>query len=331
MNQNIKHLFIINPRSFRRKSKQNQIVSSIHQLFRGIENKEYDIYVSQFPRDAVGFIPLFARNLAEGIALRVYAVGGDGILFDCLNGIMGLKNVRVELAAIPYGFTNNFIQGFDKNDRLFFRVLSRQYNATTIPMDVMRCGSNYAINYCTIGVEAEAVRRAEMMREQMEKGHFLSQWLCRRLYTMLYFVSGIAASGNKKLLYQQYEIDLDGEKFTGIYQGLSFFNGPYYGGNLHPVKNAMPNDGALDTVIVRTRGGLQTCFMYPSYVSGHYRMFPRNFIPKQGKKISIRSDNVLTISMDGIVFYEPEMDIELLPAAVNFVDAGKYGYKGALS
>jgi len=327
MNQNIKHLFIINPRSFWKKTYQNQIVVGIHQFFREINNSEYDIHVSQFPRDAVGFIPLFAKNLPDTTTLRVYAVGGDGILFDCLNGIMGLKNV--ELAAIPYGYTNNFIRGFDKNDRNLFRLMSQQYDAPTIPVDVMRCGNNYALNYCVVGLEAETVQRAGKIREQMEKSNPLNRWLSRRLYSRSYYAGCLGTCSDKKLLYQQYEVNIDErENFTGVYQGISIFNSPYYGGNYHPINKAMPNDGILDVLTIRTRGVLRTCCLYPFYVSGHYKIFPRNFTLRQGKKIAIRSENILLISMDGIVFFEPELEIELLPAAVQFVDAGRHGYKG---
>jgi len=327
MNQKKIHLFIINPRSFWKKTYQNQIVAGIHDFFREIKNNEYDVHVSQFPRDAVGFIPLFAKNLPDTTTLRVYAVGGDGILFDCLNGIMGLKNV--ELAAIPYGYTNNFIRGFDKNERNLFRLMSHQYDAPTIPVDVMRCGNNYALNYCAVGVEAETVQRTGKIREQMEKGNPLNRWSARHLYTQIYYAGWLGACSDKKMLYQRYEVNIDGgESFTGVYQGISIFNGPYYGGNMHPVNNAMPNDGVLEILTIQNQGILRTCCSYPFLVSGHYKMFPRNFTLKQGKKISIRSENTLLLCMDGIVFFEPDLEIELLPAAVQFVDVGKHGYKG---
>jgi diacylglycerol kinase family enzyme len=326
MNQNIKHLFIINPRSFWKKTYQNQIVVGIHQFFREIKSSEYDIHVSQFPRDAVGFIPLFAKNLPDTTTLRVYAVGGDGILFDCLNGIMGLKNV--ELAAIPYGHTNNFIRGFDKNEKNLFRLMSQQYDAPTIPIDVMRCGNSYVLNYCSIGLEAETVQRAGKMRERMEKSHPFNQWLSRHLYTRFFYVSCLGACSDKNILHQQYEIEIDGEKSIGTYQGISILNSPYFGGNMHPVNDAMPNDGIMDILTIRNQGIFRTFCLYPFYVSGHYKLFPKNFTVKRGKKIIIHSENILFISMDGIVFFEPELEIELLPAAVQFVDAGRHGYKG---
>jgi diacylglycerol kinase family enzyme len=326
MKQRIKHLFIINPKSFWRKTKQNQIVVRIHEFFREKENTEYEIFVSRFPRDAVSFIPLFAKTLPELTTLRVYAVGGDGILFDCLNGIVGLENA--ELAAIPYGYTNNFIQGFSKNERFLFRILGRQYDAPAIPVDIMRCGKTYGLNYCVTGIEAEAVYYAEEMRVRMEKGHPLSQWLGRRLYTQFYYLGALSAFSDKKMLQQQYEVEVDGERSTGAYQGFSILNSPYYGGNLHPINNAMPNDGILDMLAIQNWGFLRTLIAYPMYTLGRYKMFPRNFIPKRGKKISIRSEDPLRLSIDGEIFYESELDVEILPAAIKFVDVTRHGYKG---
>jgi diacylglycerol kinase family enzyme len=253
-------------------------------------------------------------------------VGGDGILFDCLNGIMGLKNA--ELAAIPYGHTNNFIRGFGKTEKNLFRQLSQQYNAPAIPIDVMRCGNYYALNNCVFGIEAEAIRQTQRIREQMENGSPFNQWLSRRLYTFLFFFGNLIAHGEKQLLYQRYEVDIDGEKFDGAYQGISVFNSPYYSEFFHPLNNAMPNDGILDILTIRSSGFFRTFFLYPMYASGNNQIFPLHFIWKQGKKISIHSEDIILLSMDGITFFESEFEMELLPGAVKFVDASGHGYRG---
>jgi diacylglycerol kinase family enzyme len=239
---------------------------------------------------------------------------------------MGLKNV--ELAAIPYGHTNNFIRGFGKSEKNLFRQLSNQYNAPAIPIDVMRCGDYYALNYCVAGIEAEAIRQTERIREQLENSHPFNKWLSRHFYTSLFFIGKLAAHGNKTLLHQQYEVTINGEKNDGTYQGISVFNSPYYSEFFHPINTAMPNDGILDILAVRSSGALQTFFQYPIYVSGNYQKFPLKFVSKQGKKISIRSKDIVQLNMDGAVFFEPEFEIELLPAAVKFVDAPRHGYQG---
>jgi diacylglycerol kinase family enzyme len=329
MNQNVKHLFIINPKSFWKKTKQNQIVVRIHEFFRERENAEYEIFVSRFPRDAVGFIPLFAKKLPESTTLRVYAVGGDGILFDCLNGIVGLDNA--ELAAVPYGYTNNFIQGFNKNERIFFKMLSRQYDAPAIPVDVFRCGKTYGLNYCVTGIEAEAIYYAGELRKQLEKSHAPNQLMGRWLYTQFYFIGALAAFSDKKLARRYYEVEVDGERQTDTYQGFSIFNSPYYGGNLHPINNAMPNDGILDMLTIQNWGFMRTLCAFPLYTRGFHKLFPRNFILRQGRKINIRSDEPLRLCIDGELFFEPEIDVEILPAALKFVDATRQGYRGVRS
>ncbi|MCL2042581.1 MAG: hypothetical protein FWG89_00425 [Treponema sp.] len=321
-----KHLFIINPKSFWNKWKQEEVLAKIHQFFLSVNHTDYTIHVSRFPRDATGFIPLFAKGLPDNTVLRVYAVGGDGILFDCLNGIMGIKNA--ELAAIPYGHTNSFTRGFGKNYKAAFRNIQLQYNAPAIPIDVMRCGNNHALSYCVVGIEAEVVRLAENKREMMYSKNTFSQWLCRRLYKLFYYTSAFIVCMRKNIIEQRYEITIDGKSVSDVYLGLAVFNTPYYGENLHPVSNAKPNDGVLDMLNIRGLGFLRTYCLLPFYISGRYKLFPRNFQLNKGQKISIRSINPLRISMDDVFFFEPHLDIEILPAAVRFVDAGMLGYIG---
>ena len=320
----IKHLFILNPRSFWNVWKMENVLARIYTFFDA--GGDFEIAISQFPRDSMGIIHSCIQDLPEGTKLRVYAVGGDGILFDCLNGIMGLPNV--ELGAIPYGRTNNFIRGFCRKSKKVFRNLGVQCSASAVPIDVIHAGNNYAICHCAVGAEAEAVRRAIIVCSQMEQGGFFSQWLSRKLYESFYIWGGVRACLDKKLLYQNYEITVDGETSSGLYRGISMFNSPYYGGSMHPVNSALPNDGILDALIPRSCGILKTCCLLPFYVGGRHKKFPRDFIHKRGRKITIRSEYPLIVSLDDIVFFDTELTVELLPGAVQFIDPTKQGYQG---
>jgi len=322
------HLFILNPKSFWNRWKQTQVLSRIQSFFSTIENNDYTIHISRFPRDAAGFIPVFAKTLPKETVLRVYAIGGDGILFDCLNGIMGIENA--ELAAIPYGHTNDFIRGFGKNEDVFFKRLALQYNAPTILLDVIRCGANYAISHCVIGMEAEIVRSVGKTREKMQKGNSLNNWLARKLHAMLYYFSVFAVIMGNRLMLQKYDLDIDGEKLSGLYLGLHIYNSPYINNNLHPVKTAMPNDGILDMIIPQGQGRRQAFRMLPLFLSGSGKTIPKHFLYKQLRKMNVSSDKILRIDLDGIVFFETGLELELLPSALRFVDATRRGYKGAV-
>jgi len=307
--------------------KQTQVLNRIESFFSTIENTNYFIHISRFPRDAAGFIPAFAKKLPKETVLRVYAIGGDGILFDCLNGIMGLENA--ELASIPYGHTNNFIQGFGKNEDIFFKRLALQYNAQTIPLDVIRCGNNYALSHCVIGIEAEIARSYEKIREKMQQGSYFRQWLARKLHILLYYFSVFSVIKDNKLMLQQYELNIDGEKLSGAYFGFHIFNSPFINGNLNPIIKTLPNDGILDMLIPQGQGKSQFFRMLPLIFSGSEKTLSRNFIHKQPRKISVNSDNILRINLDGTVFFETGIELELMPSALRFVDATRRGYKVA--
>ena len=302
------------------------MLSGIHGYFNSAGKKNYDIYISRFPRDAAGFIPLYTKDLPENTVLRVYAVGGDGILFDCLNGLVNFENA--ELGAIPYGHTNNYIRGFGKNEKRFFRNIARQVDSVSIPMDILRCGSNYALNYCVIGLEAEAVRYSERLRDKMDMNNPFNQWLYNNFYNAYYISGGIFACFDKRIRRQKYEITVDGKVYSEDGWGFSIFNGPYYGGSWHPINDAKPNDGILDMHFILGRRFLHTYSKFPFYLSGSKKLIPKIIFPLRGEKIKIRSADILKVCLDDNTFYESELDVEILPGGIRFIDASQHGYRG---
>lgn len=329
MNTNVKHLFVLNPKSFWHKWKQDAVLSHIHDFFETEDAENCTVYFSRFPRDAAGFISRFAREFSAETTLRVYAIGGDGILFDCLNGIMGLPNA--ELAALPYGHTNNFVWGFGKENIPLFRNIFLQCTSPAIPMDVIRFGSSYVLNFCTIGLESLAILNAGQLRKDMQKGDKSAQWMCRRLYNAIYYAGFIPACFNKKVLGQYYEIDIDGEDLSGRYRSILIANASYYGGNKHPAASAMPNDGMMDIILARSGSSMRAISMIPFYILGGHDKISGDFIMKRGRKIYVSSRDPALVNYDGTAFYDGNFTAELMPAALQFVDASGQGYKGALA
>jgi diacylglycerol kinase family enzyme len=100
--------------------------------------------------------------------VRLYAVGGDGILFDCLNGLIGLP--KSELAAVPYGHTNDdFMSAFGEGIRDVFRNIPLQAAVPFIATDILHYGGDYAMNLCIVGIESAALFKAVYRRHQMRK------------------------------------------------------------------------------------------------------------------------------------------------------------------
>jgi diacylglycerol kinase family enzyme len=120
----MEHLFIINPKSFFPNfRKMDLFISGIKDFFREKE-EPCTIHISRFPRDAIIIIRRYFKKADSGARIRVYAVGGDGVAFCCLNGIIGIPNA--ELALMPFGTSNNFVRAFGPGRYDDFRNIGLQ-------------------------------------------------------------------------------------------------------------------------------------------------------------------------------------------------------------
>ncbi|MFP3041566.1 hypothetical protein LQZ19_07050 [Treponema primitia] len=323
----MKHLFIINHNSLRRKYRGQdyleKFTEAIKDCFQG--KKHYFIHLSRYPRDAIGFIRSFREGLDPAQTLRVYAVGGNRILFDCLNGIMGLANM--ELAAVPYGISNDLVRAFGDNNESLFRNIPEQIAAEAIPTDLMSCGSNFALNFCTIGMESAIIKKVmdRYSSISLYSSHF--PHIDALIFNFLFAHASLQVGFNPAIRNQCYTITVDGEDLSGYYRSVNIANSPCYGRNKNPVITAVPDDGLLDIVLCPSLKPLRTLALIPPYISGKYQQFPGEFIWRRGRKIHIHSDYPLLVCLDGEAFYDTSLNIEVIPAGVSINAPGKKRYE----
>ena len=88
----MKHVFIMNPLSGKRKSRQRMtgdITSACKEL-----GADYEIYFTKGPLDCKRHArQLCEEAAAEGRKLRIYGCGGDGTVNELINGVYGYDNV----------------------------------------------------------------------------------------------------------------------------------------------------------------------------------------------------------------------------------------------
>ena len=320
----MKHLFVINPRSFPVQAGQDKVIKEIEACFSAPNGAEHAILLSRYTRDAIGLIRKWIKEYQGGETIRVYAVGGDGILFDCLNGIVGLPNT--ELAAIPYGTANDFIRSFGEGQKEHFRNIKLQTTSQAIPTDIIHCGNNYAINFCTVGLESDAIMSALNLYNGISPHIRKFQRLNKFVYTKLFLLGGAMAVFNKKILNQHYAVTIDGEDLSGVYGTISIANGPCYGVDMNPVITAMPDDGFFDALFFHSSSSFKTASIIPNYLKGKFRNYPDYFIWKRFKRIEIRSKDPLLVDLDGEVFIDTSITVEIIPQAIMFTTPGGLAY-----
>jgi diacylglycerol kinase family enzyme len=316
------HLFVINPRSFPVQAARERVLREIRGVF-AARGEKYSIHTSRYPRDAIGYIRKKAAR-SDG-ALRVYAVGGDGIIFDCLNGIVGLDGA--ELACVPYGNANDFVRSFGEGRKALFQDIALQASSPVIPADIIRCGNNYALNVCTVGIESDTLVNVLSSYERIARRVRRYRGLTAAIYALLFVVFGIKAVFTKRLLNQYYTITIDGKDFSGVYGSINIANGPCYGGNKNPVLSAVPDDGFLDALFFRCRDSFEAARLLQSYVRGEYRRFPRHFTWRRFKKMEIRSLGPLLVDLDGETFFDTNITVEIIPGGIPFAAPGGLVYE----
>jgi diacylglycerol kinase family enzyme len=313
----MKHLFIINPKSFPEKREMNFFTQEVIEILGSSAN----IIISRYPRYAISKVNAFLEDAArQGEPVRVYAVGGDGILFDCLNGI--LRYPENELASVPYGNANDFLRAFGSEHFPEFRDIKLLSKSPSVPTDIINYGGNSALSIVSLGLEGSAILITEKMVKRISKIPFM-----RKLIPTLYTLGAVVVILNKKLRSQYYNINIDGVDYSGEYVDINIGNSFGNGGKNASNPYAVPNDGLLDVVFIKKMTMIKCLLSVSAFVNGDFEKIPESFFHKRFRRLSASSPESIRICADGEAFYTSEVNIAIKPAAVNIIAPAGVTYR----
>ena len=312
----MKHVFVFDPKAFfSQQWKMDIILDSIGQYFRTQENPDFSIHISRYRRNAIYLIQDEILKAKHGDIIRIYAVGGEEILYDCLNGIAHFPNMQ--LAAIPYGESNDFIKTFGENVEEQFRDIPSLVTAEAIPTDIFNWGVNYALNSCYIGMNSTISKNLKDMKSNFNKTVFLI------FSKLVSFFNLFFSAFDKKIAKREYKITIDDKDYSGQYSLIHIANGPYLEGRMTGADTATPDDGILDVSLVKSSHPLRTVLSTRKYSRGKR---PKNCIYLQAKKIQIQSDSEMWIQLDGEYFQDTSIKLSLVHQAVQMVAVNNLSY-----
>ncbi|MDR0641846.1 MAG: hypothetical protein LBG07_05225 [Treponema sp.] len=305
----MKHLFIVNPKAFFLKGRVDDVCSDICLFFVNYPQLEYEIHVTRWKRDAVGFTRRYVST-ADRI-VRVYAVGGMGTLMEIINGVVGLPNVQV--AAWPFGVDNAFLRYFGKDRMEHFRSLRNLIFSGVSSFDLIRCGNNFGICAGFMGLEAISARNGDRI---LGNADFMPGWLAHSgvIYLALCVYYGIS-----KKISQSYQVIIDGTPLYGNYSSILVANQPYLGSGLQPAVEARPDDGFLDVYLIRPVTNYKLAVLALDYAQGRYYKWPQYISHYRGKTITVSSDQIMDICLDGEHFYDVTVEYQAVPHGLDFV------------
>ena len=297
------HLFIINPKAGKK---------------RGTEQSEEKIRNLGVPHEIVrtkqaGDARRIARAMAElGEDIRIYACGGDGTLNEVVNGAAGFDNAAV--SNVPIGTGNDFLKIFGKDYKARFLDLKALSEGPQAAMDLIDCNGHLGIDIVCTGVDA---------RIAVDKDR----------YNSLPLVSGMGAyaiSAVANVLVKGVGVptvvDCEELHYEGETSLVCVCSGRYYGGGFMPVGDNMPDDGVLETLIVRKVSRATFFRLIRAYGAGKYRDFPDLIWHRRGNGATVRSEQELVAVVDGEPVWGKELNIRLSDKKINFFYPAGLGY-----
>jgi len=312
----MKHVFVFDPKAFfNQQWKMDNILDSIGQYFRTQEKPDFSIQFSRYRRNAIGIIQDEKEKASPGDIVRVYAIGGEEILFDCMNGVAHFPNTQ--LAVVPYGESYDFLKIFGDENIEKFRDIPSLVNGEALPTDLIRWGVNYALNSCYIGMNSAISKRIKDMKSNMNKGGAI-------VFTKISsFLNRFLTAFDSHITAREYTITIDDEDYSGHYSLIHVANSPYYSGKITGASEATPDDGFLDIALIKSSHPLSTLSSIGRYSRGKR---PRNCVFIQAKKITVKSDSQMWIQLDNEYIQDTNINMSVIPHAIQMVTVNNLSY-----
>jgi len=294
----MKHCFVVNPTA----GKGNTISEFMPKIERYCKENalDYEIHFTTAAYEGIDFVKNFA---ASGEHIRFYSCGGDGTLFEVVNGAYG--NPAAEVAFIPLGSGNDFCKLFGTREQ--FLDVEAQVNGTATDFDLIRCGERVAINQCSMGFDAEInAKQAAFKKVPFLKGK--STYMAALLYCFF------------KKLKNEFTISIDGgEPFTQKVLFCVAGNSRWYGGGFKAAPLAVPDDGLLDFIIVKKNmNRLKLLGLVNQYKEGKHLGWDITLY-RRGKRLDIHSDKPAAANYDGEADIRNDCTFEIIEKGIKFV------------
>jgi len=315
----MKHVFVFDPKAFYSQQwKMDNILDNIGQFFRTQEAPDFSIQFSRYRRNAITIIQDEAEKAKPDDIIRIYAVGGEEILFDCVNGVAHFPNMQ--LAAVPHGESYDFLKIFGESNIESFRDIPSLVKGNALQTDIIKWGVNYALNSCYIGMNSSISKKILDLKSNMNKGSFII------FSKFSSFLNTLFGAFDKNVAAREYKINIDDKDYSGQYCLIHVANTPYHAGRMTGVSDAMPNDGLLDITLIKSSHPMKTLSSMRRYSRGKR---PRNCVIVRAKNISIQATGQMWIQLDNEYIQDTNITMSVVNHAVQIVTVNNLTYPSA--
>ena len=300
----MKHIFVVNPAAGKGK-KLPAVLSAITYACEELD-VEFEIYHTVTVGDGIRFVREQCEKNPE-LPVRFYACGGDGTLYEVINGAVGFPNT--EVAVVPSGTGNDFIKAFSSPE--FFSDIKRQLLGNPIKIDLLRYNKRYCVNVLNIGFDCDVVQKVSEIKR--------SAWVPSKLAYLFSVANVFTKSFGRSFKVLIDDRELIEREFTLC----AVANANYYGDGFKVAPDALLDDGYMNLCLIDKVSKSEFLRLVAKYKAGGHidengeSLYP--FIRYQKcRKVLIESYKPLGFCADGEISPYKTVQIETIPAAISF-------------
>ena len=248
------------------------------------------------PRHA---IELVADAVAAG-AEEVLVAGGDGTIFEAVNGMLAKGPTRCALGIVPIGTGNDFVKMLGLTD--WRTACARIAAGQTRAVDIGRCGPHLFANGVGVGFDAQVAHYANGIK-----------WLSGTPVYALALLKILSFDYRRP----QLRISHDSGELDLQVTLVAIANGRCYGGAFLVAPNASLEDGLFELVVAEGLSRTRVLGLLPRVLKGTHLDHPA-VTALRSKRVRISSRTPVVVHADGEILDTAAMsvDVELLPGAL---------------
>ncbi|MFZ2448811.1 MAG: diacylglycerol kinase family protein [Syntrophobacteraceae bacterium] len=273
----------------------------------GPRKREIETWWTQYP----GHAEILAASVRRNGYERVIAVGGDGTLFEVVNGLWGERQGEMpSVGMVPFGTGCDYIRNFEAGSGLTER-LHTAMGESVVPVSLGLC------RFC--GIRGEAQRKAFMMVlgvgfDAEVIRHFRSRRLVRSGW-IAYVLSVFQQLRRVKPL--RLNGAIDGVPFNACAPFFAAGLGRYFGRRMAIAPGSSPSSGTCQLVWAESMSNLDLLSMIPlTYFGAHVK--DSRIRTAHARRITLDSDPPAWIEADGELLGKTPLELEILPGALRF-------------
>ncbi|HGO4143745.1 TPA: diacylglycerol kinase family protein [Staphylococcus aureus] len=264
--------------------------------------KHLSIQLSENEGDIIKYCQeIKTKNYAKDVDI-LFILGGDGTVNELINGVM-THDLQLPIGILPGGTFNDFTKTLNiapNHKQASEQMISAQVGT----YDVIKINNQYALNFVGLGL---IVQNAENVQDGSKD-----------IFGKLSYIGSTVKTLLNPTQFN-YQLSIDDKTYSGETTMILSANGPFIGGSRILLTDLSPQDGELNTFIFNEQSFSILNDIFKKRDSMNWNEITQGIEHIPGKKISLTTDPVMKVDIDGEISLETPIDIEVIPNAIQLL------------